>query len=121
MSKIETELLFKIAFTVPPPLDLGETPYGRRRIARITGGTFAGPKLQGRVLEGGGDWLLLRRDGVLQLDVRVALETDDNAVICADDATRRRSLGLAVNGRFKNVCCTESNGASGDRCGLFDE
>ena len=33
--------------------------------------------MKGRVLDGGGDWLLLRRDGVLQLDVRQTLETDD--------------------------------------------
>ena len=77
MAEVKTELLFHVGFEVPPPLDLGETPYGRRRIARVTGGTFEGPKLKGRVLDGGGDWLLLRRDGVLQLDVRVALETDD--------------------------------------------
>ena len=29
----------------------------------------------------GGDWLLLRADGVLQLDVRVTLQTDDDALI----------------------------------------
>ena len=29
----------------------------------------------------GSDWLLLRRDGVLQLDVRLMLETDDKALI----------------------------------------
>ncbi len=77
MPEIKTELLFKVALEVPPPLDLGETPFGRRRIARVVGGTFEGPKIKGRVLDGGGDWLLLRRDGVLQLDVRIALETDD--------------------------------------------
>ena len=77
MPEIKTELLFKVALEVPPPLDLGETPYGRRRIARVVGGTFEGPKMKGRVLDGGGDWLLLRRDGVLQLDVRIPLETDD--------------------------------------------
>ena len=77
MPEIKTELLFKMALEVPPILDLGETPYGRRRIARVAGGTFEGPKMKGRVLDGGGDWLLLRRDGVLQLDVRVTLETDD--------------------------------------------
>ena len=77
MPEIKTELLFKITLEVPPILDLGETPYGRRRIARVAGGTFEGPKLKGKVLDGGGDWLLLRRDGVLQLDVRQTLETDD--------------------------------------------
>ena len=77
MAEIKTELLFKIALEVPSILDLGETPYGRRRIARVGGGTFEGPKMKGRVLDGGGDWLLLRHDGVLQLDVRQTLETDD--------------------------------------------
>ena len=77
MPEIKTEFLFKITLEVPPLLDLGETCYGRRRIARIAGGSFEGPKLKGEVLAGGGDWLLLRRDGVLQLDVRITLETDD--------------------------------------------
>ena len=77
MPEIKTELLFKIVLEVPSILDLGETPFGRRRIARVGGGTFEGPKMKGRVLDGGGDWLLLRRDGVLQLDVRQTLETDD--------------------------------------------
>ena len=53
MTEVRTELLFKVRFEVPPPLDLGETPYGRRRIARVTGGSFEGPKLKGRVLDGG--------------------------------------------------------------------
>jgi hypothetical protein len=33
------------------------------------------------VLPGGGDWTLLRSDGVLELDLRVTLETDDGALI----------------------------------------
>ncbi len=68
MPEIKTEFLFKITLEVPPLLDLGETCYGRRRIARIAGGSFEGPKLKGEVLPGGGDWLLLRRDGVLVID-----------------------------------------------------
>jgi Protein of unknown function (DUF3237) len=78
---IKTELLFKLTANVPSITDLGETPYGRRRIAQVAGGTFEGPRLKGKVLPGGGDWLLLRRDGVLQLDVRLTLETDDKQMI----------------------------------------
>src|SRR5207244_3561520 len=79
--EIKTEFLFKITLEVPPLLDLGETCYGRRRIARIAGGSFEGPKLKGEVLPGGGDWLLLRRDGVLQLDVRLTMQTHDQQLI----------------------------------------
>lgn len=56
--KLEYELLYKIELTVDTAIDLGKTPFGPRVIARITGGTFKGSKLKGKVLASGGDWLL---------------------------------------------------------------
>ena len=62
--------------------DVGETPYGRRRIATVTGGSFEGEELKGTVLPApGGDWLLLRRDGILMLNVRLTLKTDDGHLV----------------------------------------
>jgi hypothetical protein len=81
MPEIKTEFLFKITLEVPSIVNLGDTPYGGRRVAQVASGTFAGPQLKGRTLPGGGDWLLLRRDGVLQLDVRLILETDDQQLV----------------------------------------
>lgn len=81
MAEITTEALLTLTLEVPPPTNYGETPYGRRIIAAVTGGSFQGPKLRGTVMPGGGDWLLLRRDGVLQLDVRLGLRTDDDQLI----------------------------------------
>ncbi len=81
MPEIKTEHLLTIVLDVPTIRDLGPTPYGNRRIAQIAGGHFEGPKIKGKVLAGGGDWLLLRHDGVLQLDVRVTLETDDKHLV----------------------------------------
>jgi hypothetical protein len=66
---------------VPPPQKLGVVPHGTRMIAPIASGTFEGPRLRGSVLPGGADWLLLRSDGVLELDLRITLETDDGALI----------------------------------------
>jgi hypothetical protein len=60
---------------------IGAGPQGERRIAEVTGGTFQGPRLNGRILPGGADWILVRSDGVTQLDVRVTLETNDGALI----------------------------------------
>jgi hypothetical protein len=80
MPGITTEFLFKIALEVPV-LVLGETPYGARRIARFESGSFDGPRLRGTVLPGGGGWMLLRRDGVLDIEVRIVLETDDQQMI----------------------------------------
>jgi len=73
--------LMTLQVVVPPPQKLGAVPLGTRTIAPITGGTFEGPRLRGKVLPGGGDWLLLRSDGVLELDLRITLETDDAALI----------------------------------------
>jgi hypothetical protein len=82
MAEIRTEHLFQVSLDVESPLQmLGPTPYGERRIAKVMGGHFAGPKLNGTVPAGGGDWLLLRNDGILQLDVRLILQTDDDALI----------------------------------------
>jgi len=79
---IKTRHIFKIALTVPGITDLGQTPIGGRRIAQVSGGTFEGDRLRGKVKEApGGDWLLMRADGVLTLDVRLVLETDDKELI----------------------------------------
>jgi hypothetical protein len=60
---------------------LGNVPHGTRIIVPVTGGDFEGPRLRGKVLSGGSDWLLQRSDGVLELDLRITLETDDHALI----------------------------------------
>ena len=78
---IETEFLCKIEVALEPVRDLGETPLGRRRIIGITGGTFSGPRLSGKVLPGGADWQLVRADGVACLDARYTLQTGDGALI----------------------------------------
>jgi len=64
-----------------PPQFVGATPRGTRRTYPVTGGSFEGDRLRGRVLPGGGDWTLKRSDGVLELDLRITLETDDGALI----------------------------------------
>ena len=56
-------------------------PHGTRVTAPIASGHFEGPRLRGKVLPGGGDWTLLRGDGVLEFDLHMTLETDDGALI----------------------------------------
>jgi hypothetical protein len=78
---MNSRLLMKLEVAVSPPEKLGAVPHGTRTIAPITGGHFEGPKLRGKVLPGGADWTLLRPDGVLELDLRITLRTDDGALI----------------------------------------
>ena len=82
MSSLQTRFLFTLEISLRPIHDLGDTPLGRRRIVPVSGGRFEGPRLRGQVLpDVGGDWLLRRTDGTFQSDVRLALRTDDGAMI----------------------------------------
>src|SRR6476469_5213570 len=74
---------------VSSPQNIGTVPDGTRRTVPLNGGRFDGPRLRGSVLpQGSADWLLLRADGVLELDLRATLRTDDGALISM------RSFGL---------------------------
>ena len=79
------ELAFRLKVTVAPALELGEIAQGRRRIIPITGGTVEGPRLSGRVLPGGADWQIVRRDGCAELEARYTLEADDGALIAVSN------------------------------------
>ena len=79
---MNTRPLMTLHVSVAPPQNIGAVPLGTRRTAPIGGGRFDGPRLRGTVLpEGSADWLLLRADGVLELDLRATLRTDDGALI----------------------------------------
>ena len=83
------------AQSTPPPLrseflmDLifktgGGGAVGPRRISGITEGTFQGPKLKGKVVTPAGEWGATRPDGTYAIDVRMQLQTDDDALIYAN-------------------------------------
>jgi hypothetical protein len=78
---MQSRHLMTLEVVVGGPQRIGPVPHGTRVTAPISGGHFEGPRLRGKVLPGGGDWTLLRSDGVLELDLRVTLETDDGALI----------------------------------------
>src|SRR5882757_2745758 len=78
---MDSRLLMTLQVAVVGPQKIGAVPHGSRVTAPIASGHFEGPRLRGKVLPGGGDWTLLRADGVLELDLRVTLETDDGALI----------------------------------------
>ena len=79
---IQSRHLFTLSLEVPRIVDLGSTPNGARRIANVSGGTFKGERLSGTIEPApGGDWILVRDDGAMVLDVRLTLETDDQQLI----------------------------------------
>ena len=79
---MDTRLLMTMHVKVGTLLNIGAVPHGTRRTAPLSGGTFEGPRLRGTILAGSSaDWQLLRSDGVLEMDLRFTLRTDDGALI----------------------------------------
>jgi hypothetical protein len=63
---------------------IGETPIGLRVNYFLEDGLVEGPRLRGRVLPRGGDFLLIRRDGVGSVQVYATFETHDGARVGAE-------------------------------------
>jgi uncharacterized protein DUF3237 len=61
--------------------EFGSTPQGALTIVPVVGGSFEGDRLRGKVLAGGGDWIMADVNGTFSLDLRITLETDDGALI----------------------------------------
>src|SRR6476620_11150037 len=78
---IETRALMVLRLATSAVEAIGLTPEGTLTIFPITGGSFEGERLRGKVLAGGGDWVTTRTNGMMTLDLRIALETDDGNLI----------------------------------------
>src|SRR5262245_9068830 len=69
--------VYRLEAIVGEPLDLGDVAQGRRRIVPLTGGTFTGPELNGKLLPGSSaDWQLVLPDDTALGDIRYTLQTD---------------------------------------------
>jgi hypothetical protein len=69
--------VYRLEATLGHPLDLGDRPQGHRRIVPLTGGTFTGDELRGKLLPGASaDWQTVLPDGTALGDIRYALQTD---------------------------------------------
>jgi hypothetical protein len=76
------EFCFRISVDVTGGMkELGKTGKGIRRVVSIDGGSFEGPNIKGIVVAGGYDWQLIRSDGVVEIDARYMLQTDDGDLI----------------------------------------
>lgn len=70
------------AFTarlVKPAESFGPGPDGLRITFHIASGEIRGPRINGKVR--GGDWMVLRQDGVGVAESRITYETDDGALL----------------------------------------
>jgi len=83
MFEYRLEPIMSYYITAKSPEIIGPLPEGLRVSFYITGGEVSGPKVFGKVRPVGGDWMLVRRDGIGLLDIRTTIETRDGALIYA--------------------------------------
>lgn len=75
------QFIYEEIVTLGPSQVVGDTPQGRRNIVPITGGTFEGPRLKGKILPGGWDWQLASPGGCFTIHADYMIQTDDGVII----------------------------------------
>jgi hypothetical protein len=86
------QLAFSITFQLGTIRDVGNTPFGHRRLIDVKGGTITGDKLKGTVMTGGLEYELTLSNGVVEYQGINILKTSDGALIYV------RSCGVAPDG-----------------------
>jgi len=81
VSSVDLEYICSYWATLASPEVVGPVAEGIRINLYVTDGEVSGPKMRGRLRTVGGDWLLLRTDGVGLLDVRATMELNDGALV----------------------------------------
>ncbi|HEY3944614.1 MAG TPA: muconolactone Delta-isomerase family protein [Solirubrobacteraceae bacterium] len=98
--------VYRLEATLASPLELGETARGHRRIVPLTGGTFRGPEIRGRLVPGASaDWQTILPDGTALGDIRYVLETDRGDLLYIQSRSIRHGSPevLARLGRGEDV------------------
>lgn len=70
---LRSEFLMDMILETQPSISLGA-----RTVVAVSGGTFEGPRLRGKVISPGADWPLAVNPNLRILDVRILLVTDDD-------------------------------------------
>ncbi len=88
---LRTDFVFEARVKVDKPLVIGQSAYGLRRVIPIAGGSFAGPGIKGTVVPGGADWQFVRPDGVIDVQAKYTLKTDDGTLIMVENRGMRHA------------------------------
>jgi hypothetical protein len=102
--------VYRLEATLSPPLELGDTARGRRRIVALTGGEFTGPDINGTLLPGASaDWQIVLPDGTTLGDIRYTLQTKGGDLLYVQSRGIRhgRAEVLARPGNGEDVDASE--------------
>ncbi|OJY71094.1 MAG: hypothetical protein BGP16_10855 [Sphingobium sp. 66-54] len=98
------EFAFTVAIDLTPPVWLTPTSMGATRAAVWAAqGTFEGPRIRGKVIPmSGGDYPLVRPNGVIDFDARYLLQADDGTPIYLQSRGYRWAEGEAMERMNRN-------------------
>jgi len=102
--------VYRLEATLGELLDLGDVVRGHRRIAPLSGGTFAGPEISGKLLPGASaDWQIVLPDGTTLGDIRYTLQTDEGELLYVQSRSVRHGSAevLARLARGEDVDASE--------------
>ena len=84
---------------------VGQVPEGRLTIIPITGGSFEGPDIRGKVCAGGADWNVAISETLGHVLARYWIETEDGAIIAVENEgwldPREQNAMLRTTPRFQ--------------------
>lgn len=81
----ELEHLATLVVDVIAPQEVGDTPFGRRRVIPIVGGSVRGPHLNGRILPGGADFQSIRSATFTDIHARYVIETEQGETVYVEN------------------------------------
>jgi hypothetical protein len=84
--------VFSLTAIVGAPIEVSPS----RRLIPITGGEALGPKVHGKILDGGTDFQLIRPDGVAELQARYVIQTNSGEMIYAENNAVRHGSPEAM-------------------------
>jgi lysophospholipase L1-like esterase len=97
------DFVFEEFVTLGPGVKVGTTPLGERNFVPITGGSFNGPRIKGKILPGGWDWQLTGQGGCTSLHADYMIRTDDGVTINVVNAGTMCKAGKDESSRLLTV------------------
>lgn len=82
----QLEHLCTLLVDVGPPQEIGDTPWGRRRVIPILGGSVSGARLAGSILPGGADFQSIRSDTFTDIHARYVIQTEAGEQIYVENS-----------------------------------
>lgn len=85
MVNLQAVEVMRLKVTLGEVKVVGTNGAGRLQVIPITGGTFNGENIEGKVMPGGADWNTARADGISHVFAKYLLETNDGEFIAIEN------------------------------------